>query len=64
MTKNNYPVKVELVSCDIFMKEVPLNETTSPEIEDYIVYFCGLDCYEQWKSQGKKPDGIVGKAGS
>jgi len=33
------------------LKEVPVSEATVPEATDYVVYFCGLDCYERWKRQ-------------
>ena len=39
------------VSCDVCLKEVPRSEAQSPEGSDYVLYFCGLDCYEQWKQQ-------------
>ena len=43
----------ELVSCEICLKEVPLNDATNPEMDDYVAHFCGLECYEQWKNQPK-----------
>ena len=56
MTTSDKPVELEHVSCEICMKEVPLNEAINPETDDYVVYFCGLDCYEKWKKQDKKHD--------
>jgi len=41
------------ISCEICKKEVPLNEAVNPETADYIVHFCGLECYEEWKGQDK-----------
>lgn len=55
MTTLNKPVEVELVACEMCMKEVPASEATIPEATDYFVHFCGLDCYEKWKKQGAKP---------
>ncbi len=43
------------VSCEVCLKEVPITEATIPEASDYFVHFCGLECYEKWKTQGKKP---------
>lgn len=40
-----------LVSCEVCLKEVPIAEATIPEASDYFTYFCGLECYEKWKSQ-------------
>jgi hypothetical protein len=56
MTTTNTLVKEEHISCDICKKEVPLNEAINPETADYIVHFCGLECYEDWKNQNVKPD--------
>lgn len=44
--------QASLVSCEVCLKEVPLAEATVPEACDYFVYFCGLECYEKWKSEG------------
>lgn len=59
MTKHDKPVEVERVSCEICMEEVPISEATVPEATDYVVYFCGLECYEKWKNQREKPDSQV-----
>lgn len=39
------------ISCDVCMDQIPLSESISDEARDYIVHFCGLDCYQQWKTQ-------------
>uniref|UniRef100_UPI003F496B52 DUF3330 domain-containing protein n=1 Tax=Cupriavidus yeoncheonensis TaxID=1462994 RepID=UPI003F496B52 len=39
------------VPCEVCMKEVPKSEAIVPEACDYVVYFCGLDCYAQWRRQ-------------
>jgi hypothetical protein len=41
----------DLVSCAVCLKEVPRSESTVPEATDYVVYFCGLACYQQWQAQ-------------
>jgi hypothetical protein len=41
----------ETVACEVCLKEIPRTEATVPEAEDYVVHFCGLDCYELWKSR-------------
>lgn len=43
-----------LVSCDICCKEVPKSVAKTPESTDYVVYFCGLECYEKWRQDGEK----------
>lgn len=39
------------VSCDVCQHEIPLSAAISPESSDYVVYFCGLECYEKWRNQ-------------
>jgi uncharacterized protein (TIGR02246 family) len=51
VTNEREPTTPETVSCDICLKQVPASEAQSPEASDYVLYFCGLDCYEQWKQQ-------------
>ena len=51
MSTRDKPVEVERVACDICLKEVPLSEVIVPEAADYFVHFCGLECYEKWKTQ-------------
>jgi len=64
MTTSGKPVEVERVACEICLKEVPISEATVPEATDYVVHFCGLECYEKWKNQRGKPDDQVEKSGS
>ena len=51
MTTGDKLVELGRVACEICLKEVPRSEATVPEATDYVAYFCGLDCYEKWKSQ-------------
>lgn len=51
MMTHDKPVDLELIACDICLKEVPLSEATVPEATDYVVHFCGIDCYQKWKQQ-------------
>jgi len=36
--------------CGVCELEVPISEALIPEAVDYVVYFCGLDCYDRWIS--------------
>lgn len=51
MPKSSDLFEVEKVPCDVCRKEVPLSSAVIPEAEDYVAYFCGLECYEKWKQQ-------------
>ena len=63
MTTSDKPVEVERVACVICLKEVPITEATVPEAADYVMHFCGLGCYEEWKKQRGKPDDQAEKSG-
>ena len=45
------PSSSELVNCEICLKEVPRSEAQVSEVQDYVMYFCGLDCYDKWHQQ-------------
>jgi hypothetical protein len=52
------PADPERIACEVCLKEIPRSEATMSEAADYVAYFCGLACFEQWKSQtlrGPKP---------
>lgn len=36
------------IACSVCRKEIPLSAAFTPQGEDYIEYFCGLECYEQF----------------
>ncbi len=48
--ENILPGKDQLLSCDVCMKEIPHSAAQTSEGEEYIMYFCGLECYKKWKS--------------
>lgn len=51
MARPSRPSNVEIIQCDVCMKEIPANEARSAEVHDYVMHFCGLDCYDQWQKQ-------------
>ena len=38
----------ELISCEVCLKSVPKQDSKSVEADDYVAYFCGLDCFDAW----------------
>ena len=64
MTAPTEPPEVEQVACDVCLKEVPKSEATVAEAVDYVMHFCGLECYSKWKSEGEKPKPQGGSKGS
>jgi len=55
MTADNKSIHVKHVACEVCLKELPKSEAMASEATDYVVYFCGLDCHEKWKSKRAKP---------
>lgn len=39
------------VSCEVCLKEIPKSLAHTEEAEDYVLYFCGLDCINKWEHQ-------------
>lgn len=54
MIKTTKLTDVELVKCEVCLKEVPKSEAQNAEARDYVAYFCGLECYEEWAAEQRK----------
>jgi hypothetical protein len=63
MATSDKPVEVSRVSCAVCLKEVPVSEAKIAEAADYFMHFCGLECFEKWKSQGGRPKALGEKPG-
>ena len=56
------PIRPEIqpqkVSCSMCHKEIPLSAALTPQGSDYVGYFCGIECYDQFVEQKKsgKPE--------
>lgn len=46
--------EADRVACEVCLKEVPRSEALVPEAADYVAYFCGLECYQQWRQQEQR----------
>jgi Domain of unknown function (DUF3330) len=44
-------VMPDRIACTVCQHEIPASEALVAEATDYVVYFCGLDCYERWRNQ-------------
>jgi hypothetical protein len=51
MKAESVPVEIETLSCELCLTEIPVSEANSEEATEYVVYFCGLDCYARWRQQ-------------
>lgn len=54
MSQSEKPTDTEQVACEICLKEVPQSEAKVDEANDYVLYFCGLDCYGKWREEKKE----------
>jgi len=44
-------IVLEIVSCEICLKEIPASAAKTDEAADYVHHFCGLECYARWREQ-------------
>jgi hypothetical protein len=51
MSEKMTPKEPEQVSCEVCLKEIPVDEAKSAEATDYVAHFCGLECFEKWKQK-------------
>jgi YHS domain-containing protein len=51
VTKNGKDAPLKCYTC---LKQLPKSAACSFEGEEYVWYFCGASCYEQWRSQTKQ----------
>jgi hypothetical protein len=51
----------EHVSCEVCRKEIPESTAMSHEAEEYIIHFCGIECYSEW--QKERPEDASNKKG-
>ena len=38
-----------LVACEVCLKEIPRSVVRSQEGSDYVLYFCGDKCFDEWQ---------------
>lgn len=50
MAAHEKPSAVEKVSCKVCLKEIPKSEAKVAEATDYVLYFCGIECYTKWRT--------------
>jgi hypothetical protein len=45
-----------LVSCAVCLRDIPYDESSVVEVDDYVMYFCGLECFQVWRKTRRTPD--------
>lgn len=43
------------ISCEMCLSDIPPSASGNSEAEDYVMYFCGIECYAQWKDDSPAP---------
>ena len=51
MALDHQSASLERIRCEVCQHDIPLSEAMVAEATDYVVYFCGLDCYDRWRHQ-------------
>ena len=52
MNELHYPHPHDgMISCEVCLKEIPRSEALNSEVEEYVAYFCGLECFEAWNRE-------------
>ena len=64
MEKPTRETEPQKVKCEVCLKEIPRSEARCAEAVDYVAYFCGLDCYQQWQANSKNAGPGAGKGGA
>jgi ribosome-binding protein aMBF1 (putative translation factor) len=54
MNASKKTLEIVQVSCEICLREVPTSEVQIEEADCYVMYFCGLDCYRQWREKAER----------
>ena len=50
------------IECDVCLSEIPISEAKCEEASDYVMYFCGLECYHKWQSQQVETERKIAEA--
>lgn len=56
MLETTAPEEQELISCEICLTSIPKERAQHAETDDYVAYFCGLECYDQWVKQNPRSE--------
>jgi len=52
-TMGQWHETIVAINCAVCLQEVPVSEAVVPEATDYMIYMCGLDCYERWRESSE-----------
>jgi elongation factor P--beta-lysine ligase len=63
MNEKPKPTNSVYVSCEVCLTEIPESASMTSEAEDYAQYFCGIECYNQWRDKEDPQESDNDKAG-
>ncbi|MBI5658712.1 MAG: DUF3330 domain-containing protein [Nitrosomonadales bacterium] len=52
-TPTQTEIQPQKISCSMCRKEIPLSAALTPQGADYVGYFCGIECYDEFAEQKK-----------
>ena len=45
------------IGCAQCLREIPKSEALVSEAQDYVLYFCGIECFGEWRRRAENPAG-------
>lgn len=45
-----------MIPCETCLKEIPKDLAHTEEADEYVLYFCGLECHGKWQKEAEKED--------
>lgn len=53
MSNTLRPEEPEQLACEVCLGQIPTDTAVSAEGDDYVLHFCGIACYRQWREQDR-----------
>ena len=50
------PAEEVRLSCRACVREIPASEANCPEAVDYVLHYCGIECYGVWEAQAQRSE--------
>jgi hypothetical protein len=50
------PEDEDHIACQVCLTEIPKSAAMSQEADAYTLHFCGVECYDKWKTSQEEKD--------
>jgi len=50
------PQEPDLLSCEVCLTQIPADTALNAECDEYVLHFCGIECYRQWRQQSESSE--------